>query len=124
MVFEKLQLLVGPSPARIKPLSLPFIQIVVVVGHFFWLVASLFSHYFPPLVIEHPLLSDPPNPLVVFVGLLLLRNSLTVGVLACAVLEVALAFDFAVGTHLRGAHEGLADVGPLLAGVVQPSVGI
>lgn len=110
MALQKLEFLVSPPPILIKPSCLSLIQIVVVVGDLFSLVASLLPDDLPALVVEHPLLCYFAHPVVVFVGLLLLGDGLSVFVLACAVLEVTVVFQFAVGTHRGGADVGLAYV--------------
>ena len=94
------------------------------IGHFLdFIITLLLFHYLPALVVQHSLLRYSPQSIIVFVSLLLLRNCMTVFVLSCAVLEVALVFYFAVGTHSRGTDVSLADIRAFLACVVQSFVG-
>lgn len=77
---------------------------------FYLIIPPLLLNDLPALIIQHPFFSDSFDSITVFVGLMLLRDRLTVLVLPCAVLEEALVPHLSVGAHRRTADVGLADI--------------
>ena len=75
-----------------------FGNIVVMIGLLNF-ITSFFFDNFMPLIIKHSLFSDSFDSIAIFVGLLFLRDSLSIFVLTSRILEVALSIDFSVGSH-------------------------
>lgn len=104
-----------------ESVGLVVFQVVVMIG-LLNLVSPFLLYYFVAAIVEHPLLGYPLDSVAVAIGLLLLRDGLTVLVLACAVLVVALLLHLSVGTHGGRGDVGLADIGTTVALPVQIAV--
>lgn len=125
MVFQKLELLISPSPILIKSISFFCFQIIVMIcGLFRLIISSLLSDYFSTLFIKHSLLSYTLDSIIVLITLLLLRYRLTIFVLSCAVLEVTFTLHFTIGTHRGGAYERLANIWPFFPWFMKSPVNV
>lgn len=100
-----------------------FLNIVVVVG-LLYLVSFLFFHYLMSTIIQHSLLGDPLNSLIVLVGLLFLRNSLSILILPCTIFKVGLLLNFTIWAHLGRTHKSLADIGAFLSRAMKIAMGV
>jgi hypothetical protein len=100
VVFNKIEFLICVPPIGVKGGSFFLIDVVVVVG-FLDVVPYFFLHYLAAFVVQHSLLSNAVDSLVVFVGLLLLGYCVPLVVLPHVVLKVVLLDHSAIGTHFR-----------------------
>lgn len=92
---------------------------VIVVIALLDLLTTFLLHNLVATVVQHSLLGYPLYAVTILVGLMLLRDRLTVLVLAGAVFKVGFLLHLAVLSHLGGAYKGLADVGTSLSSSMQ-----
>ena len=78
------------------------------VGHFN-IIASFFPHNLSTLLVQHALFSEPIHANRILIGLLLLRYSLTVAMVAQVIVVVLLGYHLPISTHFAGRYEGLTD---------------
>ena len=114
IILQKLHLTISVPPILMEIPHLILLNVIIMVG-LLHLIAPLLLNNFMSLVIEHPLLSYSVHSIAILVCLLFLRDGLTILVLTCWVLVVAVFLDFSVRPDSRAADEGLAYIGALLA---------
>lgn len=112
VVLQEFGLTIDSAPVIVELADLFFVNIVVMVG-LLDVVANFLLDDLAAPVVEHPFLGDAVQALVVFVGLLFLRDGVPSLILAHVILEIVLSVDFAIGSHFGGAHVSLAHEGSL-----------
>lgn len=110
MIFKKPHLVIMLPPIRVEPPRLLLINIIVMVS-FLNIITNFLFNNFPPLIVQHSLLSNPIDSRAVLVCLLLLRNSIPSFVLSHIIFKVVLSDYFTIRTHFWRADEALANVG-------------
>jgi uncharacterized membrane protein len=100
MVLKKVHPLIGLPPILIKPVSFFLINIIVVIG-FLYFLASFLSDHLPSPIVQHSLFGDAIYTIVVFVGLVLLRDSISILMLSHVIFKVVFSMDLSIGSHFR-----------------------
>lgn len=113
ILINEIQFFIDTFPWLMELRCFFFVNIVVMIG-LLNVITSFFFDNFMSLIIKHSLFSDSFDSIVIFVGLLFLRDCLSIFVLTSRILEVALGIDFSVGSHCWTTYKSLADVRSLL----------
>ena len=109
MPVQKLHFIIGPSPVVVELLTFFLINIVVVIC-FLDMVPSLLFNYFSAFIIQHTLFGNSVYSLVIFIGLVLLRNGVSALVFTHIILKIIFFVYFAIRTNFRWTNKGLAYV--------------
>ena len=108
-ILQEFQIWVNLSPVCIKFLRFFFINVIIMVS-FFNILAYFFPNYFSTPIVEHSLFSYSVYPLVVFISLLSLRDSITLPMFSHVIFEIFLPFDFAIRTNSSRAGKALKHI--------------
>lgn len=94
-------------PIRIKSFSLFFINIIIMIS-LLKVVSIFLSYNFSSLVVKHPFFGNSVNSWTIFIGLLLLRDSISIFMFSHAILKIILSNYFAVRPHFAWTDVALA----------------